>query len=243
MATIATSRDASDEILWDLEELARARRLCDWMFEQFASRVGPAAVEVGAGIGTFSHRLLDHGVERLLLVEPEPACTYALERRFANDPRVSVAGEHLPAAPSLAASAGQWDFILCQNVLEHIEDDHAAVRAMAAALRPGGRLTLLVPAHPRLYGSLDRAFDHHRRYTRARLREVVAAAGLEVDELYSFNLLGVAGWVVKNRRGAGRIGPGALRAYEALVALWRPVERRLRPPAGLSLIAHAHKPG
>ena len=127
-------------------------------------------------------------------------------------------------------------------MLEHIEDDHAAVRAMAAALRPGGRLTLLVPAHPRLYGSLDRAFDHHRRYTRARLREV-SRGRPRGRWLYSFNLLGVAGWVVKNRRGAGRIGPGALRAYEALVALWRPVERRLRPPAGLSLIAHAHKPG
>ena len=91
-------------------------------------------------------------------------------------------------------------------MLEHIADDHAAMAAMARTLRPGGRLTALVPAHPRLYGPLDRAFGHYRRYTRERLRDVVEAAGLEVERLYSFNLLGVLGWLAKNRTGGGGIG-------------------------------------
>ena len=62
----------SDEELWDLENLRTARRLCDWMYEQFRRFVGGDVVEVGAGIGTFSERLMAHpGVSRLLLVEPE----------------------------------------------------------------------------------------------------------------------------------------------------------------------------
>jgi SAM-dependent methyltransferase len=132
--------------------------------------------------------------------------------------------------------------VLCQNVLEHIDDDAAAVADMAAALRPGGRLALLVPAHQRLYGSLDLAYGHRRRYEADELRGLIEAAGLEVDELAPFNLLGVAGWWASNRTAAGRIGRGSLRAYEALARAWRPLETRLRPPWGLSLIAQAHRP-
>ncbi len=232
---------ADAELLWDLETLARARRLGDWMFEQFAPYVGPDAVEIGAGIGTYSARLLDAGVERLLALEPEAGCTRRLRERFGDDPRVTVSADLLPGSPELAARAGRGDLVVCQNVLEHIADDYGAVADMARALRPGGHLSLLVPAHPRLYGPLDAAYGHHRRYTRERLRDVVRAAGLEELDLYSFNLLGVPGWWVSSRRGAESISPGSIRAYEALLALWAPVERRLRPPWGLSLVVHARK--
>jgi SAM-dependent methyltransferase len=150
--------------------------------------------------------------------------------------------ETLPESPSLAAAAGQYDFVLCQNVLEHIEDDAGAAAAMAAALRPGGRLGILVPAHPRLYGAMDSKFGHHRRYTRDRLRSVVEGAGLELTDLYSFNLLGVLGWWAKKRSGATQLGARSLALYERIVVLWRPVEGRLRPRWGLSLIAHGRRP-
>ncbi len=112
---------------------------------------------------------------------------------------------------------------------------------MAAALKPGGRLVVLVPAHPRLYGTLDRQYGHHRRYDRERLERIVGGAGLVLEDLYSFNLLGIAGWWVKNRRGTARIDHRSLRAYEALLRLWRPIEDRRRPPVGLSLVARARR--
>jgi SAM-dependent methyltransferase len=203
---------------------------------------GARVVEVGAGIGTFSARLLDAGARELLLVEPEAACVVELERRFAGDERVQVRAELLPEAPSLRARAGQFDVALSQNVLEHIEDDGAAMAAMARAVRPGGRLTALVPAHPRLYGPLDRAYGHHRRYTRQRLRAIVERAGLHVDRLYAFNALGIPGWWARSRTGASDIGGAPLRVYEALLGAWRPIERRIDPPFGLSLIVHARRP-
>ena len=211
------------------------------MFEQLPRDPGPRAVEVGAGIGTFSARLLDAGVRELLLVEPEAACVRELEARFAGDDRVAVRAETLPDAPSLQERAGHFDFALAQNVLEHIADDHGAMAAMARALRPGGRLTALVPAHPRMYGSLDRAFGHHRRYTRERLHAITTAAGLTVERLYSFNALGIIGWWARGRTGAREIGATSLRAYEALLAAWRPIERRVDLPVGLSLVVHARK--
>ena len=229
--------------LWDLENLAGATRLCDWMFAQYAAAVTGNVVEVGAGIGTFSSRILSVNPASLLLLDTEPACVEELERRLGDRPNVTVVQEALPEAPSLRALAGEVDLIVCQNVLEHIADDREAVAAMARALRPeGGQLTLIVPAHPRLFGSLDRRYGHERRYTRAALDRLVFDAGLRVIDLYSFNLLGIAGWIAKSRSSDSSIGVGSLRAYEAMVRLWRPIEDRLNLPWGLSLIVHAQRP-
>jgi SAM-dependent methyltransferase len=233
---------AADE-LWDLETLAGARRLGDWMFEQFAPLVGGRVVEVGAGIGTFSERMLAHGVDDALLIEPEAHCVQRLRERYAGDPRVAVSDELIPGSAALEAWAGTVDFLLCQNVLEHIAGEQGAVAAMADALKPGGALGLLVPAHPRLYGALDRRFGHERRYTREHLRAVVEGAGLRVERLYSFNMLGVAGWVVNRNRRDPRIDARSLRAYELLLPPFRALERRRTPPFGLSLIVHARRPG
>jgi hypothetical protein len=71
---------------------------------------------------------------------------------------------------------------------------------------------------------------------------VVADAGLELADLYSLNLLGVPGWWLNRFRRSPQIGRTSLRAYEALLHIWRPIERRWRPPWGLSLVAHARKP-
>lgn len=236
-------RSSGEAILEELRLLGDADRLCDWMYEQFAPFVAGTVVEVGAGIGTFTGRLLEGGAERLLAIEPDPGCADVLEARFASDPRVACARELLPDAPSLARWAAKVDLVVCQNVLEHIEDHAAAAISMAAALRPGGRLALLVPAHPRLYGSLDLAYGHWRRYTPSMVRELIGHAGLQTDDLHHFNALGIPGWWAKGRGRSTQIGPAALRAYEALLAGWRHVEAQRPLPAGLTLVAIGRKPG
>jgi SAM-dependent methyltransferase len=154
---------------------------------------------------------------------------------------VRIVAEELPEAPSLAGAPETLDFILCQNVLEHVREEAAAVEVMARALRPGGRLAVLVPAGPKLFGQLDRTFGHERRYTRDSLRAVIEQSGLRLLDLRPFNLLGIPGWWVKNRTGASTLGTRSLAVYEAVLPIWRPLERRLRPPWGLSLIAHAER--
>jgi SAM-dependent methyltransferase len=228
--------------LWDLRNLAEARKLCDFQFEQVPTDFGPRVLEVGAGIGTFSERLLAAGAEELLLIEPEEICVGELEEKFGADPRVTIRAELLPDAPSLADREAYFDFAISQNVLEHIEDDYGAMAAMARAVRPGGQVMALVPAHPRLYSAMDRTFGHYRRYTRDRLRAITEAAGLEVERLYSFNALGLLGWWAKKRMGAQEIGSSPLKAYEAMLTAWAPIERRVDLPVGLSVIVHARKP-
>jgi SAM-dependent methyltransferase len=199
-------------------------------------------LEVGAGIGTFSERILAGGAERMLLLEPDPACAGELERRFGGDSRVSISREGLPDSAALAEATEGFDLAVCQNVLEHIGDDEAAMRSMAAGLRPGGHLALIVPASPRLYGALDDAYGHWRRYTEGEVAALARAAGLEIVSLRRLNALGVPGWWAKNLRPGARIGPASLAAYEAMVGVWRPIEDRLRPSVGLSLACLARKP-
>ena len=227
--------------LWDLERLARARTLTAWMFERLVGTAAGRVAEVGAGIGTFSAPLLaSPGVESLLLLEPDVHCVGVLGERFGGDPRVTIAAEGIPGSAALRGAS--FDLVVCQNVLEHIEDHAAALGELRDALDPRGRLALLVPAHPKLFGALDRTYGHYRRYTREGLRRLLVENGFAVDDLRSFNLLGVPGWWVAGRsQGDARIGEGSLRVYEALVRAWRPLENRVRVPWGLSLIAQARR--
>lgn len=234
---------SSDDVLWDLEHLKEAKGLASWMFEQFERDIHGRVLEVGAGIGTFSELLLTKPVTEVLLMEPHGPCVEVLKAEFSGCEQVRVLAEALPDAPTLAKETESIDFILCQNVLEHIEDDEGSLRAMAASLKPGGHLGLLVPAHPKLYGPLDSAYGHVRRYTKPLVRERLLRAGFEIDDLYSFNALGIPGWWVQSRRGqAAEISSNSLKAYELLLRAWKPVERRWRPPWGLSVIARARKP-
>jgi hypothetical protein len=127
-------------------------------------------------------------------------------------------------------------------VLEHIEDDRAALEALRKLLVPGGRIVLIVPALHALYGSIDRAIGHHRRYTRREVTAVLSAAGLEVEHVSYFNLLGVPGWFLNARILQRRTIPGLqARLNDRLVPLLR-IERRFRPPLGMSLLAVGRAP-
>jgi SAM-dependent methyltransferase len=127
--------------------------------------------------------------------------------------------------------------VVCSNVLEHIEDDRAALEALRKLLVPGGRIVLVVPALHALYGSIDRAIGHYRRYTSQEIAAVLSAAGLEVEHVSYFNLLGVPGWFLNARILQRRTIPGLqARLNDRLVPLLR-LERRFRPPLGMSLLA------
>lgn len=72
------------------------------------------------------------------------------------------------------------DAIVILNVLEHIEDDRAAIRNCFRMLKLGGRLVVEVPAGPWLYDNYDRALMHFRRYTAGDLKSKLKAAGFHI---------------------------------------------------------------
>lgn len=222
-----------------LERMAAAPRFNRWMYDRLSPWIGQRVLEVGSGIGNMSQFFVNR--ERVVLTDTEPRYRERLGARFGGHANVTVADAALPHRTG-ALGSETFDTIVCLNVLEHIEDDRASLHAMWRLLAPGGNLVLLVPALPVLYGTLDQALGHFRRYTPRSLRERFQEAGLTLEHLEYFNLAGLPGWWLAGRVLRRRLIPGgALRAYDRLVPLFR-WERWLPWRLGQSLIAIGRKP-
>jgi SAM-dependent methyltransferase len=223
-----------------LERLAAvAPRYNRWLIDRVLPWVGRRVLEIGAGVGTMSAFLTDR--ERLVLSDTNPDYLDRLRQRFAGEAHVGVVPLRLPAANG-ALAAERFDTIICLNVLEHVREDLLSLTTMYRLLQPGGRLVLLVPSLPAIYGSLDRALGHFRRYTPHELQRKYAGVGFRMRHLEYFNLAGIPGWWLTGRVLKRELIPtGSLRWYDALVPLFR-LERFLPWRVGQSLIAVGERP-
>jgi SAM-dependent methyltransferase len=80
----------------------------------------------------------------------------------------------------------EFDVIGAFDVLEHIDEDDAALRQMFTATRPGGGLLVTVPQHRFLWSATDEHSMHRRRYSRVELRRKVKQAGFSIERITSF---------------------------------------------------------
>jgi glycosyltransferase involved in cell wall biosynthesis len=223
-----------------LLRLSRAERYNRWLFQQLSPWLGQRVLEVGSGIGSFTRYLV--GRELIVATELNPRYVRILGNTFERHTRVEVLPLDLTAFDPEPLAERKLDTILCQNVLEHVADDRAALRRLHAALAPGGRLLLVVPAHERLYGAIDRAIDHHRRYERAGLVAKLEEAGFRVERTQFFNRLGVFGWYLNSVLLRRTRVPGfQLHLQNFLVPFLR-AEAALPLAFGLSLVAVARRP-
>lgn len=162
-----------------------------WILKQIEPWMRGAALEVGSGYGQYTRHLARH-VKTLLAVDCDAECVARLQEM---PPNVSATVADL-MDPNFAHQTGKaaYDVAVCLNVLEHLEDDVSVLHRLGQALKPGGRLVLLVPAHPGLYGPMDALAGHFRRYTRRSMRRCLRAAGFQTLLLRYFNPLGGVGW-------------------------------------------------
>lgn len=137
----------------------------------------------------------------------------------------------------------EFDVVCALDVLEHLDDDEAALVRMRAALRPGGGALVLVPQHRWLWSGADELAHHRRRYRRPDLLEVVRRAGLEVTFVSSFVTSLLPAMLLSRVVSRGTFGARELRRGLVPSALNRPferlldVERRLVAGRGVSLPA------
>jgi 2-polyprenyl-3-methyl-5-hydroxy-6-metoxy-1,4-benzoquinol methylase len=201
--------------------------------------VGRSVLEVGSGVGIISEFLLTR-CESLILSDSREIFLDELRRRFSDVPHVQFRRLDLSSRPYDVGGAAP-DTVICMNVLEHVEDDVAALRALGELLAPGGRLILQVPNYPRLFGTLDRTYDHFRRYGARQLRATLDRAGFRVVALRNFGPFAILGWALAGHvMRSTRLSPRALAAYDALVPVMR-VFDFLSRLGGLSLIAAAER--
>jgi SAM-dependent methyltransferase len=230
------SRERGEDAAF-LSTMESAGRYNGWLVGRGLPYAGRRLLDVGAGTGVFTETFAER-CDEVVAVEPDGALQAELERRLGRMPNVRVVHGDLGALPQ----GQRFDTVACFNVLEHIDDDVGVLRSFRERLEPGGALLLLVPAHPSLYGPMDRTVGHRRRYTRQSLGRALANAGYDVDVLRLVNPVGALGWLVAGRIARRReIPTGPLSVYDHLVPLLRALDR-LRLPFGLSVWAVARAP-
>lgn len=222
--------DADRDLVDVLASLEGAVNYASWLAALIEPHARGRILEVGAGSGTITERLIPFGAVTAL--EPSSALAASLRARLAGQVTV-VEGtlEHL-------AVVEQFDTAVMVNVLEHIPDDAAALRRLCGHLSDDGRLVIWVPAFEGLYGRFDRMIGHHRRYRRAELVDLCRNAGFDVIDCRYANLPGFFAWwlIVRVLRRVPTAG-GLSTLYDRMaVPVIRRIEHRLRMPFGQSLL-------
>jgi glycosyltransferase involved in cell wall biosynthesis len=225
-----------------LESIAPLERYHRFLWGAVSDHAGERVVEIGSGIGNITQFLLDR--EHVWATDVGEAYLRGLRAGFEERPNIEVVRLDLTrpiSADNAGEIEGQADSAVAFNVVEHIEDDLRALITIRQTLRPGGRLLLVVPAHPFAYGALDEELEHFRRYTRSGLENLLREAGYEIESTTRANSLGLFGWWLNGRILRRRHVPTfQAKLNNLLVPLLR-LERALHVPFGLSLIVIARR--
>lgn len=238
--------------LFELEDrywwFVSRRRLALRLLKRAEVRRGQI-LDAACGTGAVTEQLA--GVAKTVGVDiSDHAFRFIKERTGkANWGRVELVKGDVQALP---LQSDLFDAAVSLDTLEHVPDDRAAAAELFRALKPGGRLVVNVPAFRWLYGPHDVALMHHRRYTKAELRELLEGAGFRVELLsYSVFLLFpvvLAVRLLERRRGGGRISlPNVPVWMNRLLIKIMDYEgwlmTKVSLPFGSSVVAVAVKPG
>ena len=214
-----------------------------WLADRFEKSLGQRVLEIGAGFGNMTRHLTPR--EMIIASDLDAVALEYLRGAFRDDPSIRIASYRFPLQPGERRELESLalDTVVCLNVLEHIEDDVSTLADLLSILRPGGRLVLIVPAHARLYSSLDVHLRHFRRYEKPELEKKIRDAGFVLEDCRFLNRPGVFGWYVNGRVLRRRVLPrGQLSLFKLVLPLLRSEETN--PPSwGLSLLAIARKDG
>jgi SAM-dependent methyltransferase len=220
----------------------RARRdiLADYLTRYAALPARAQILEIGCGTG---HNLpMLAGFGDVDAIEIDPAAREIASERL---------GKPVGAAPLPALTGvprGHYDLIAVLDVVEHIEDDVAALAAMRECLAPGGKILIAVPAHQWMWSAHDTVNHHHRRYSKATLISAIERAGLKPKKLGYFNSLLFP--LAAAARIAGRMSgrddsddsppPGPVNAlFERIFRLERHLVGRVPMTPGVSIVTLA----
>jgi spermidine synthase len=225
----------------ELDAMAEARNYYEWILDWAGPYINNRVVEVGAGLGNFAAALLrECSVSELWLVEPAENLFPHLAKRFEAEARVRILRGYLHECTSLSGI----DSLIAVNVVEHVRNDSEFLRLAFSILAPGGTVILFAPALASLYGSLDEAFEHYRRYSKSELASKLSQARFCVEAIRYFNFPGIVTWFLAGRVLRRRtLQPAQVRLYDRWMVPWvSKVEQWWEPPLGQSLLAIARKP-
>mgnify|MGYP001157752153 FL=1 len=209
---LAASRGEPSYVWRDGQE-RRLRMIRHWV-----DLHGACVLEAGCGVGAYSSQI---GRRYSLCVE-----AFDIEFERVREARRDTPHAVVAAAEAVPYRANLFDLVISNEVIEHVQDDRAAVREMVRVLRPGGRLVLFCPNRwypveqhgwywrgKYRFGNIplinylpdrwrDRLVPHVRTYTARRLRRLFD--GLPVRIVHHSRIFGGYDNIIYRHPHAGR---------------------------------------
>src|SRR5215469_5812173 len=230
-----------DEGAETLHALSGAPRFNRWMADTIRPYVGRRVLEIGSGIGNLSRALLP-GRKRYLAADLSSEYLGRLSSRFNHRLNLEAHRCDLTDPSDFAPFANSMDTVICLNVLEHIKDDYLGLSNIYSALDHGGRALVLVPEGQSVFGTIDVALGHFRRYSEAELQKKMESVGFEVERILRFNRVSRLPWYVSGRiLKRTSLDWNQMQIYDRFVWLWRRIDPFL-PWKPTSIIGIARKP-
>lgn len=156
------------------------RRVLQAMIERVVTPPPEARIlEVGCGTG--------HNLPMLARFGKVDAIEVDAEARAFAEKRTGRAISSAPLPTLHGIARGHYDLVAALDVVEHIDDDRAAIAALAACLKPGGKLLLTVPAHQWMWSAHDVLNHHKRRYSKRGLARLIESSPLKLQAIGYFN--------------------------------------------------------
>jgi SAM-dependent methyltransferase len=160
--------------LWSGAQLVEPGRFNTWPLIQTLLPRGGHCLEVAPGLRP---RLPLEGTQFVDVSGPALA---KLARRGA-----SVVGALITSLPFADAA---FDLVCALDIVEHVDDDAAALEELSRVARPGAAVLLSVPLHPELWNAFDDFVGHRRRYRPELLTEILGRHGLTIERSAAYGM-------------------------------------------------------
>ncbi len=221
-----------------LNNLTGTPQYLSWMTKVLRPHLGDTVLEIGAGIGNLSGRLMGKKL-RYIAAEKDPLYLHSLSNRFLRTPNVEVQKIDPDRPEAFQPFANSVETALCVNILEYAEDPASVLMSLRSTLQRNGNLLILAPQGRGLFGTVDKTLGHKRRFSEAELRDMIAKAGFTVEGVHQINKIGKpAWWLYSKVLGKRSISKLPLKVFDKTVWIWRRIDGLL-PWKGLSIVAVA----
>jgi len=198
----------------------------NWLYLNIRGFLGHKILEVGAGFGALTSYLIS-----------KTRVVISIDKNASNNDRGLKIERFDIEKDDVKKMFGEFDTIVCINVLEHIKNQKKAISNMYKCLKKGGNLILIVPAIKWLYGTIDKADNHYRRYGKVEIKTLVEGCGFDIKQIKYMNFLGILGWIYHNKiRKLNIHDESDLIRFDSFVPLISVIEKLFPPPLGLILI-------
>lgn len=217
---------------------ARRKILAD-QIQRLALPDNAHLLEVGCGTGGNLSMLSRFG--KVVAVEPDNAARLRAHQQSGQEILSGFLPDRLPQAAYGA------DLAVALDVIEHVDDDRAAVAAISQCLKPGGRFLATVPAYQWMWSGHDVAHHHKRRYRRPGFTQLFVDAGLTIRKSTYFNSFLFPPIAAARLLGLAVDGEAVPSAplngvLQAIFATERLLLRRGSLPFGVSILVIAERP-